>query len=65
MLIDNTHTFLSGHSLVHLLTPKCLFHLRRLHTSNFKCFDADMEKKVDCLLLFTTDSQTEAALVCK
>lgn len=29
MLIDNAHTFLSGHSLVHLLTPKCLFHLRQ------------------------------------
>lgn len=29
MLIDNTHTFLSGHSLVHLLTPKCPFHLRQ------------------------------------
>lgn len=29
MLIDNAHIFLSGHSLVHLLTPKCPFPLRQ------------------------------------
>lgn len=41
MLIDNAHTFLPGHSLVHLLTPKCLFHLRQDVCPNFKCFDVD------------------------
>ena len=50
MLIDNTHTFLSGHSSVHLLTPKMSIislEVRCLRTPNFKCFDVDMEKRVD------------------
>lgn len=50
MLIDNTHTVLSGHPSVHLLTPKRVLLLIStqmycLHTPNFKCSDADMGEK--------------------